>query len=199
MTDDAAAPEDFEPANEDAGELETLRAEVAALKEQMLRVAADAENAKRRAERDANNARAYAIEKFAKDLFGAADNLSRAIAGAPDNAEPAVKNFVVGVEMTAKALADAFERNGLKKIEPAPGERFDPHQHQAMMEQPSPEVAGGAVIRTLQAGYELFGRNLRPAMVVVAAKGSGPAAGDGARNPYADGGEAAGAAVDTKA
>ena len=74
--------------------------------------------------------------------------------------------------MTQKALLHAFARNGLKKIQPEVGARFDPHQHQAVMEQTSSDVAPGGVIQVLQAGYELFGRNLRAAMVVVAAKDS---------------------------
>src|SRR5580704_6452104 len=103
-----------------------LRAEAASLKEQILRYAAEAENTKRRAEREANDARAYAIQKFARDLLGVADNLSRALAHHPtDSVDAAVKNFVVGVEMTEKELQGAFERNGLKRIDPVRGEKFD--------------------------------------------------------------------------
>jgi molecular chaperone GrpE len=154
-----------------ADEVLALRAEVAALKEQILRVAADAENTKRRTEREANDARAYAIQKFARDLLGVADNLSRAMAMPPTGEDPAVKNFIVGVEMTEKELQSAFDKNGLKRVDPAKGDKFDPHQHQAVMEQPSDDVAAGSVVSTLQTGYELLGRLVRPAMVVVAAKG----------------------------
>jgi molecular chaperone GrpE len=188
----------------DDSEVEALKAEVAALKDQLLRVAAEAENTKRRVEREANDARAYAITKFARDLLDAADNLGTATAFAPrDSQEAVVKNFVIGVEMTEKKLLEAFERNGLKKVDPKLGEKFDPHFQQAMMEQVSTEVAAGSVIKVLQPGYELFGRIVRPAMVVVAAKGSGAGAPEGstngAANPYAADGEAAGGAVDTKA
>ncbi|MBP9232793.1 MAG: nucleotide exchange factor GrpE, partial [Phenylobacterium sp.] len=172
--------------------IEALTTENKALKEQVLRYAAEAENTRRRAEREANDARAYAIQKFGKDLLAAADNLSRALAAAPaDSPDTVVKTFVVGVEMTAKSLQTAFETNGLKKIEPEKGVKFDPHQHQAMMEQPSTEVGAGGVIQVLQPGYELLGRLIRPAMVVVAAKGStGPSASaaeptGGPANPYA--------------
>jgi molecular chaperone GrpE len=75
--------------------------------------------------------------------------------------------------MTEKELQGAFERNGLKRVEPARGDKFDPHLHQAMMEQPAADVPPGAVIQVMQSGYELMGRIVRPAMVVVAAKGSG--------------------------
>jgi molecular chaperone GrpE len=180
-------------------EVEALQAEIQGLKEQVLRYAAEAENTKRRAEREANDARAYAIQKFGRDLLGVADNLDRAMAAAPgESADPAVKNYVVGVEMTAKELLSAFEKNGLKKIEPARGEKFDPHKHQAMMEQPGEDVEPGGVVQVLQAGYELLGRLLRPAMVVVAAKtGAAPQA----ANPYASGEDPApeGGSLDTRA
>ena len=91
-------------------EVEALQAEVQALKEQVLRYAAEAENTKRRAEREMNDARAYAIQKFGRDLLGAADNLDRAMAAAPaDSGDPAVKNYVIGVEMTTRELLGAFE------------------------------------------------------------------------------------------
>lgn len=199
--DQTPAPEAQAPTPEAGGDTyEGLRAETAALKEQVLRYAAEAENIRRRAEREANDARAYAIQKFARDLLGVADNLARALAAQPaDGGDSAVKNFVVGVEMTEKELQGAFERNGLKKIDPARGEKFDPHKHQAMMEQPGSDVAPGAVIQVLQPGYELLGRLVRPAMVVVAAKA--PAAQDGGANPYAanDDGQAGGGSVDTRA
>jgi molecular chaperone GrpE len=177
--------------------LDSLQAENAALREQVLRVAADAENAKRRAEREANDARAYAIQKFARDLLGVADNLSRALQHAPrDDADQVVKNFVTGIELTETALAGAFERNGLKKVDPARGEKFDPNLHQAMMEQPADGVEPGAVVQVMQAGYDLMGRIVRPALVVVAAKGSG--AGQAAGYATADD-LTAGGSVDTKA
>lgn len=154
-------------------EVEALQAELAAAKDQALRLAAETENTRRRAEREANEARAFAISRFAKDLMGVADNLGRALEHAPHDAQdPLVRNLAVGLEMTQKALNDAFERNGLKRISPAVGERFDPHQHQAVMEQTSAEFGPGSILQVLQDGYELFGRNLRAAMVIVAARDS---------------------------
>jgi molecular chaperone GrpE len=205
MTDEQAPAEDVAFEADDASqEIEALKLEVAALKDQALRYLADAENTKRRAERESNDARAYAIQKFARDLLGAADNLSRATAMSPrDSQDPAVTNYIIGVEMTEKELQGAFERNGLKKIDPAKGDKFDPHLHQAVMEQPSTEVAAGGVLQVLQAGYELMGRLVRPAMVAVAAKGStapGAAAEPAAAaNPYASNGADTGGAFDTKA
>jgi molecular chaperone GrpE len=178
--EDTAATDQNAGAEEEAGadDVAGLRAEVAALKDQAMRYAAEAENTKRRAEREINDARAYAIQKFARDLLGVADNLSRALAHAPkDGDDPLARNLGVGLEMTQKELLSAFERNGLKRLAPKPGDKFDPHQHQAMTEQTSATVPPGAVIDVMQDGYELFGRIVRPAMVVVSARDSavGPA------------------------
>jgi molecular chaperone GrpE len=193
-------PDDFEAIENGAAEIEALKAEVQALKEQVLRYAADAENTRRRAEREANDARAYAIQKFARDLLDVADNLSLAISSHPsDSGDATLKSFIDGVEMTEKKLMGAFERNGLTKIDPKKGEKFDPHKHQAMMEQADSDVAPGGVIQVLAAGYELLGRLVRPAMVVVAAKGAAAAAPTQA-NPYGGGeDDDAGGSVDTRA
>ena len=213
MTDDNAPAQDQDDDQNDAAaaflagadETEALRAEVAQLKEQMLRYAAEAENTKRRAEREANDARAYAIQKFATSLLGVADNLSRAMQHAPRESEDnLVKNLVIGLEMTEKELMQAFERNGLKRLDPPRGSKFDPHQHQAMMEQPADDVGPGSVLQVLQSGYELFGRNVRPAMVVVSAKAPAapPQPEPVAPNPYAHPeteADGAGAKVDRKA
>src|SRR6185503_3058756 len=130
MTDDQTpAPEDaddFAPDADDAN-LEELAAELAEWRDKAMRAAAEAENTRRRAERETNDARAYAIQRFAKDLFQAADNLERALMASPkDAADPGVKNLVLGIEMTEKALQSAFERNNLKRISPAKGDKFDP-------------------------------------------------------------------------
>ena len=173
MVDDATgAPEgpeenieeqDYDPA-----------AEIAQLKDQLLRYAAEADNVRRRAEKEVNDARAYAIQRFARDLLDAADNLGRAVAHAPKGvADPAVNTFIQGVEITEKALQTAFERNGLKLVNPVAGEKFDPNLHQAVMEQPAEGVPPGSVVNVMQTGYTLFGRIVRPAMVSVTPKGSG--------------------------
>lgn len=191
-TDDDAGP------TEHGDELQRLISENAALKEQVLRVAADAENAKRRAEKEAADARAYAIQRFARDLFDAADTFSRALSAAPkDASDPAVKTFVTGIDMTEKALQAAFERNGLKRLHPERGARFDPHVHQAMTEMAADGVGPGAVVSVMQDGYELFGRVLRPALVAVTPKASAATAGgDGYAQPDP---EASTAGVDTRA
>ena len=207
MTDDANLnlEADIDEASQPEGQGEddlvlSLHNEIIELKDQMLRVRAEAENTKRRAEKEANDTRAFAIQKFAKDLVDAADNLSRALLAAPkDSTDPAVKNLVTGIDMTEKALQTAFERNGLKKVAPERGARFDPHYHQAMMEQPDPDVGPGAVTMVMQAGYELFGRVVRPALVAVTPKAQATTSASAATNGYAGEASAAGASVDSKA
>jgi molecular chaperone GrpE len=177
-----------------------LLAENAALKEQALRYAADAENTKRRAEREANDARAYAIQKFARDLLDAADSLASAVEHASKGSgDPAVNNLVTGIEMTEKALQTAFERNGLKRVAPNKGDKFDPNLHQAMMEQPVEDVAPGSVVQVMQTGYELLGRLVRPAMVIVTPKAAAPSvAAEAKAYAKADGADAGGS-LDQKA
>jgi len=178
----AEAGLDAHPADHDDGlaPIDALIAERDQWKDRALRAVAESENTKRRAETQSNDARAYAIQRFARDLLGVADNLERALMAAPKNADAGEAGLVTGLELTQKSLLTAFEANNLKRVAPEAGEAFDPHLHQAMMEQPSDSVQGGQVIQTLQAGYALFGRTVRPAMVVVAAKGSGAAAGNAA-------------------
>lgn len=166
--------------SDDLAPLDAMIAERDEWKDRALRVAAEMENLKRRSETQQNDARAFAIQRFAKDLLGVADNLERALMAAPKDAEGATAGLVTGLELTQKALLQAFDANGLKRVAPQAGEAFNPHLHQAMMEQPSETVPGGSVIQTMQSGFELFGRTVRPAMVVVAAKGSGAQA----PNPY---------------
>ena len=203
MTDEQT-PADFEADAPEATAEETyekMQAERDEWRDKALRAVAETENTRRRAERETNDARAYAIQRFAKDLFQVGDTLERALQAAPrDHADQPVRNFVLGIEMTEKALRTAFDGNGLKRIEPAKGTKFDPHLHQAMMEQEDLETDSGAVIQTMQPGYELFGRVVRPAMVVVAAKrATAQPAADGAGAYGAANDADAGGTVDTKA
>ncbi len=161
---------------DDLAPLDAVIAERDDWKDKAMRLAAEVENIKRRAEREANDARAYAIQRFATSLLGVADNLQRALTAAPQGSVDAgVQGLVTGLEMTEKSLIQAFEANGLTRVAPEPGDRFDPNIHQAMAEQPSTEVQAGTVIQTYQPGYVLFGRTVRPAMVIVAARGSAAA------------------------
>ena len=172
-------PDDLGP--DSLAPLDAMIADRDLWKDRAMRAAAEADNVKRRTETQMNDARAFAIQRFARDLLGVADNLERALMAAPKDADSAAAGLINGLELTQKSLLQAFETNGLKRLAPGLGDPFDPHLHQAMMEQPSTEAPGGTVIQTMQAGYELFGRTVRPAMVVVAARGSGPQG----TNPYA--------------
>lgn len=165
---------DLEADDGDLAPLDAVIAERDDWKDKAMRMAAEVENIKRRAEREANDARAYAIQRFAQSLLGVADNLQRALQAAPqESSDAGVTGLVTGLEMTEKSLLQAFEANGLTRVAPGPGDRFDPNVHQAVTEQPSADVPPGTVIQTFQPGYVLFGRTVRPAMVIVAAK-SGP-------------------------
>lgn len=170
----------LDAALDDLAPLDAVIAERDDWKDKAMRLAAEVENIKRRTEREANDARAYAIQRFAQSLLGVADNLQRAIQAAPQGSTDAgVTGLVTGLEMTEKSLLQAFEANGLTRVAPGPGDRFDPNVHQAVTEQPSADVPAGTIIQTFQPGYVLYGRTVRPAMVIVAAKGGASQAAPG--------------------
>ncbi len=151
---------------DESPEIAALKEELAQAKEQVLRAAAEAQNARRRAEQDVEKAHKYALEKFVSDLLPVADNMERAIGAA--TAEGADLNSVVeGVELTLKSLFDAFKRHNVEMLDPK-GEPFDPQVHQAMTMVPQPEAEPNSVLDVFQKGYTLNGRLVRPAMVVVA-------------------------------
>ncbi len=178
---DAAAAEYSRQAGEQAtaaavepSALQALEAEVADLKDQVLRAYAEMENIRKRGERERLDTQKYAVSKFARDILSVADNLERAIAAAPatETADPILKGLLDGVTVTERALVGILERHGVKRIE-AQGTVFDPHQHQAVMEHPDPSVPSGTIVRVFEAGYMIGDRVLRPASVVVA-KGGAP-------------------------
>lgn len=152
----------------DTDPVAALEAEVAELKDRLLRQAAEVENTRRRAKKDVEDASNYAIAKFAREILEVGDNLRRALEAAGDtsDADPAMKTLVDGVEMTEKVLLKALEKNGIEKLEPL-GEKLDPNKHQAVFEMPHPEYPDGHVAQVMQAGYVLKDRLLRPAMVGV--------------------------------
>jgi molecular chaperone GrpE len=158
-------------------ELAAARGEIETLRDQALRALADAENTRRRTQKELADTRAYAVSKFAESLLSVADNLGRALATAPDTlrGDAAFDAFVTGVEMTERELASALERHSVIRVG-APGDRFDPALHQAVAQIPSDEIASGAIAQVFQPGYVLSGRTLRAAMVAVSA-GPGPAPG----------------------
>ena len=161
-----------------AAELEKLIAENAAMKDQLLRALAEAENTRRRSQRDREDFARYAASPLAKEILPVADNLARALAAVPAEAlanDEALKNLVDGIAATERQLQSALERHNIKRIDPE-GEKFDSHRHQAMFEVPGTDKPGGTVVQVLQAGYILHDRLLRPALVGIAKGSSGGAA-----------------------
>ncbi len=141
-------------------------AKVKEQQESVLRAKAEVENMRRRTEQEIDKARKYALNKFAEELLPVIDNLERAIQAA-DAENEAVKPILEGVELTHKTFVDVVAKFGLKEINPE-GEAFNPEQHQAMSIQESPDHESNTVMFVMQKGYELNGRVIRPAMVMVA-------------------------------
>lgn len=153
-----------------------LEAELAEAKDRLLRALAETENQRRRAQRDREDAQRYGSASFAKDLLDVADNLRRALASiTPDEVtDERVKALIDGVAATERALLAAFERNGIRRIEPQLGDRFDFNLHQAMFEVENSGRPPGSVVQLLQAGYQMHDRLLRPALVGVAKAAAQP-------------------------
>ncbi|HUO99016.1 MAG TPA: nucleotide exchange factor GrpE [Rhizomicrobium sp.] len=174
MSEENGQAEETESAEQ--GELEMLRAEAADLKDKLLRALADAENTRRRGERDRIEASQYAITRFARDMLAIADNFSRALAACPpellEAADPQVKAVIDGVEATERQLLTTLENYGVKIIDTA-NARFDPHLHQAVAEVPGEGKPPGTIVHVIQTGYTIGDRLLRPAMVTVARKENG--------------------------
>ena len=143
-------------------------AQVEDLKRQLLYAQAEMQNVRRRMEKDAADARAYAATGFARDMLSVADNLQRALAAIPTamREDEKAKPLVTGLEMTGKELETVFARNGITRIETV-GAKLDPNRHQAMIELPSDQEPG-TIVQEMQAGYTIKDRLLRPAMVGVA-------------------------------
>lgn len=160
---------DNQPTNAEAEapvDVAALQAELAKARDDLLRALAETENTRRRAERQTQDARAYAIDRFAADLLPVADTLSRALGAAPrDNIDDGLRTLIAGLEMTERSLIEAFARHGLTRVG-AKGDTFDPKVHQAVAQAPSDQPAG-VVIEVMQPGYLLGERTLRAAMVVV--------------------------------
>ncbi|WP_198377593.1 nucleotide exchange factor GrpE [Neoroseomonas rubea] len=148
-----------------------LEAEIAALKDKWLRAEAEMQNLRTRTQREVADARAYAAQKFARDVVEAAENLRRGLDAMPakQEGEPEVLGKIRdGIEGVERSFLGILERNGVRRDDPT-GKPFDPEMHQAMAEQPAPEgVAPGTVTACWTPAWTLNGRLLKPAMVVVA-------------------------------
>ena len=171
---EAAAENSDAEDNSDAARIEELEAELAALKDKALRAMADADNVKKRAEREVAAAKTYGIERFAVDVLAVHDNLSRALltldGKAKEDMGANAKNLLDGIELTEKDLILTLARHGVKAV-PGVGSKFDPNVHQAVAQIPSDEEKGN-VATVMQTGFTLGDRTLRAAMVAVS---TGPA------------------------
>ena len=171
-------------------------AEAVEFKDKALRAMAEVENIRRRAQREREDAVKYAATSIARDLLSTADNLRRALASVNEAqiADESTKSLLTGVAATERELLSAFEKNGIKRLDPK-GERFDHNFHQAIFEVENTGKPAGTIVEVLQPGYVLHDRLLRPAMVGVAKGGAAPT--------YPDQGESAppktGEHVDTSA
>lgn len=169
---DEEAPEASPEAQQAAGayggadKIAELEGQVATARDQAMRALAEAENTRKRAQKDREDASKYGISGFARDLLSVADNLRRALDSMPkDNEE--LSGIVAGIEATERELLRAFEKNGVKAIDPE-GEIFSPNYHEVMVEIPGTGQPGGTIIQVMEKGYILHDRLLRPARVGVA-------------------------------
>jgi molecular chaperone GrpE len=168
--DQAASPqvelEEFE-IDTGAEELEALRAERDEMRDKFMRALAEAENSRKRADRDRKEAELYGSTRLARDLLPVFDNLNRAIQAIPEETRAASAALVEGVELTLRELTTVMTKHGVTPISPAVGEMFDPQLHQAMFEAPLPGTKAGQIIQVMTEGFLLHDRLLRPAQVGV--------------------------------
>lgn len=171
MAQDQTPPEDLNLDELDnfiaAGEIEALRAERDELRDRFMRALADAENSRKRAERDRREAEQYGGTKLARDLLPVYDNLKRALDAAGEDTRSQAAALIEGVDLTLRELTNVLTKHGVAPIEPAIGEPFDPQQHQAMFEAPLPGTKAGQIIQVMTVGFLLHDRLLRPAQVGV--------------------------------
>jgi len=170
--DQQNAEQDFVELSEDQQRIVELEAAVIAAeskvvdqKDSVMRAIADADNARKRAQGEIDKARKFALEKFAGELLPVADNLERALQVANPEDET-IKPIIDGVELTLKSFLSTIEKFGMTVIDPQ-GQTFNPEKHQAMSMQENAELPANTVLAVMQKGYEINGRLLRPAMVLV--------------------------------
>lgn len=161
----AGAEPEFEYIDE--AELIALRAERDELRDKFMRTLADAENVRKRAERDRREAEQYGGSRLARDLLPVYDNLHRALAAVTDEQRAANSALLEGLELTLRELGNVFGKHGVTVISPAVGDVFDPQVHEAMFEAPVPGTVAGTILQTMANGFMLHDRLLRPAQVGV--------------------------------
>ncbi|MEM6914121.1 MAG: nucleotide exchange factor GrpE [Pseudomonadota bacterium] len=148
-------------------ELDQLRAERDEYKDRFMRALADAENARKRSDKDRREAENYGGSKLARDMLPVYDNLKRALEAATEEQKEHSAALLEGVELTMRELLNVFKKHGIEMIAPEVGDRFDPKLHQAMFEAPVPDTVAGDIIQVAAEGFLLHDRLLRPAQVGV--------------------------------
>jgi molecular chaperone GrpE len=177
MTNDTPIPDDMDlsdlEAFIDSDELAALRTERDEMKDRFMRALADAENARKRGDRDRREAEQYGSTRLARDLLPVYDNLRRALDSVPEDVRTNAAALIEGVELTLRELTNVMTKHGVKPISPAIGDLFDPQQHQAMFEAPMPGTKAGQIIQVMTEGFLLHDRLLRPAQVGVSSNTQG--------------------------
>ena len=156
-----------------AGTIERLTAERDELRDRFMRALADAENARKRGERDRREAEQYGGSKLARDVLPVYDNLRRALDAAGEEQRQAAAALIEGVELTLRELTHVFGKHGITVVSPKVGDSFDPQLHQAMFEAPVPGTKAGDIIQVMTEGFLLHDRLLRPAQVGVSSSPKG--------------------------
>lgn len=151
----------------EADELDALRAERDDYKDRFMRALADAENARKRSDKDRREAENYGGSKLARDMLPVYDNMKRALDSATDEQRAAFGPLLEGVELTMKELVSVFSKHGITVIAPQVGDKFDPKLHEAMFEAPLPDTKAGDIIQVSAEGFMIHDRLLRPAQVGV--------------------------------
>lgn len=168
--DDMVDPLSTEAPDLDAdvlAEIDALKAERDELKDRFMRALADAENSRKRSDRDRREAENYGGSKLSRDVLPVFDNLKRAVDSITDEQREAASAVMEGVELTLRELLNVFQKHGICMIAPEVGDRFDPDQHEAMFEAPLPGTRKGDIIQVTAEGFMLHDRLLRPAKVGV--------------------------------
>ena len=142
-------------------------------RDKFMRALADAENSRKRADRDRREAEQYGSTRLARDLLPVFDNLNRALAAVTDEQRSQYAALIEGVDLTLRELTNVMNRHGVKPISPAAGDTFDPQLHQAMFEAPLPGTKAGQIIQVMTEGFLLHDRLLRPAQVGVSSNTAG--------------------------
>jgi molecular chaperone GrpE len=162
-----AFAEEFEELDDEAVELDELRAERDDYKDKFMRALADAENARKRADKQRREAENYGGSKLARDVLPVYDNMKRALDAVDETQREQFGAVLEGVELTMRELLSVFKKHGIELISPEVGEKFDPQMHEAMFEAPVPGTKAGDIIQVSAEGFMLHDRLLRPAQVGV--------------------------------